>query len=296
MSNGVIGVDIGGTNIRVGLINENLEMTRKETALTNSFRSADELFTGIRRMIDHVDPDRSAGLVGMALPVPWMDDNEFLVDMTTIPYLENTPIRTIRTFFPEYEVYLENDVNVIAVLESEQGASIGSNHSMYITVSTGIGSGMIVRGEAFHGAHGYAGEIGSMFVSDAGTLEQLCSGAALEAESRRLYGHNAKANTIFERFHEYDDKAVEVIDLWVERFSRALASLMQTIDPELFVLGGAVIDNHPWLIEKVSESTKSKVFEHLRSKIRIVRPAFGSEAGIIGAGYIALQRKSRKTN
>jgi glucokinase len=185
MNESVIGVDIGGTNIRVGLVNGDLELERKETALTGSFQSADELFKQIQQMIENVDTNKKARKIGIAMPVPWKDNTAYIVDATNIPCLENMPIRTIQSYFPEYEVYFENDVNVIAFLESEHGASKAYKHSMYITVSTGIGSGIIVNNEILHGAHGYAGEIGSMIVSDtnknhsslySGTLESLCSG------------------------------------------------------------------------------------------------------------------------
>jgi glucokinase len=296
MNESVIGVDIGGTNIRVGLVNGNLELERKETALTGSFQSADELFKQIQQMIENVDTFKKARKIGIAMPVPWRDSTAYIVDATNIPCLENMPIRTIQSYFPEYEVYFENDVNVIAFLESEHGASKAYKHSMYITVSTGIGSGIIVNNEILHGAHGYAGEIGSMIVSDtnknhsslySGTLESLCSGKVLEDESKSLYGSDATTRTLFEKYHNKDAKAAGVIDLWVEHFSSAIATLMQTIDPDIFVIGGAVIDNNQWLIEKVIENSKNKVLENLRNSINIVLSTFGPDAGMIGAGYVA---------
>lgn len=299
MNDYVIGVDIGGTNVRVGLVNEKLEIVNKETALTHEFRTAEELFIAIRLMIGFIDANRRANKIGMAIPVPWRGDTEVIADATNIPYLENVSIRAIQSYFPEHEVYFENDVNVIAYLESEQGASQGSSHSMYITVSTGIGSGIILGNEILHGAHGYAGEIGSMIVSDQRnddgneTLESLCSGKALDDESKRLYGGDATSSHLFERYLAKDKSAAEVVALWVERFARAVASLMQTFDPDMFVLGGAVIDNNRWLIDQVIDKVKSKVLHNLRSSIRIASPAFGPDAGIIGAGYTAL-RQSQK--
>ncbi|WP_438348525.1 ROK family protein [Paenibacillus sp. FA6] len=297
MSDSVIGVDIGGTNIRVGLVNENLELARKETVLTGSFRNADEIFNQIKQMIEKVDSEKKANKIGIALPIPWKDKTEFIFDATNIPCLETMNIQKIRSYFPEHKVYFENDVNVITLLESEYGASKAYRQSMYITVSTGIGSGIILNKEIFHGAHGYAGEIGSMIVSDSkrnhsilydGTLESLCSGKALEEESKSLYGSDATTCLLFEQYHKEDKKAVEVIHVWVEYFSNAIASLMQTIDPDIFVVGGAVIYNNPWLIEKIIESAKNKVLENLRDKIKIVMSTFGPDAGIIGAGYMAL--------
>ncbi|MEK4235116.1 ROK family protein [Paenibacillus sp. FSL H7-0714] len=294
MGNFVIGVDIGGTNIRVGLVNEHLELVRKESALTRDFQNADEIFKTVKEMTAKVDHEQLASKIGIVLPIPWNDQTQFIRDITNIPCLENVSIETIRAFFPNYEVFFENDVNVITVLESDYGAAKPYNQSIYITVSSGIGCGIILDKKIIQGAHGYAGEIGSMIISDSkrnhstlynGTLESLCSGIALEAESKFLYGIDATSGLLFERYHMGDRQAIEVIDRWVEYFSNAIVSLMQTIDPNIFVIGGAVIHHNQWLIDRVIESAKKKVLPHLKENIKIVLTEFGPDAGIIGAGY-----------
>ncbi|WP_339800886.1 ROK family protein [Paenibacillus sp. FSL R5-0744] len=294
MGNFVIGVDIGGTNIRVGLVNEHLELVRKESALTRDFQNADEIFKTVKEMTAKVDHEQLASKIGIVLPIPWNDQTQFIRDITNIPCLENVSIETIRKFFPNYEVFFENDVNVITVLESDHGAAKPYNQSIYITVSSGIGCGIILDKKIIQGAHGYAGEIGSMIISDSkrnhstlynGTLESLCSGIALEAECKFLYGIDATSSLLFERYHMGDLQAIEVIDRWVEYFSNAIVSLMQTIDPNIFVIGGAVIHHNQWLIDRVIESAKKKVLPHLKENIKIVLTEFGPDAGIIGAGY-----------
>lgn len=300
MSNSVIGVDIGGTNIRIGLVNEQLELVRKETALTSQFHSAEEIFEYVQHMVGKVDHHKRADKIGIALPVPWKERTEIIYDATNIPCLEGINIEFIKRFFPEYEVHFENDVNVVTLLESERGASQAYEQSMYITVSTGIGSGIVLNNEVLHGAHGYAGEIGSMVISDhskrhstlhPGTLEALCSGRALEQESKKLYGSEATAHLLFDKYQQHDEKAVGVVNTWIEYFSNAIASLMQTIDPDIFVIGGAVVYNNQWLIDKIVESAKTKVFEHLSDKVNVVLSKFGPDAGVIGAGYMALKKR-----
>ncbi|MGZ9586421.1 ROK family protein [Paenibacillus marinisediminis] len=290
----VIGVDIGGTNVRVGLVNENLELVRKETALTSSFRHVEEIFAAVKAMIETVDPEQQASKIGIVLPVPWNDQTEVICDATNIPCLENVHIGMIRSYFPEYDVFFENDVNVITLLESDHGAAKAYHHSIYITVSSGIGSGIILDNKLVHGAHGYAGEIGSMIISDSkknhstlydGTLESLCSGIALEEESKLLYGSHATVSLLFEQYHLNDRQAIAVIESWIEYFSNAIVSLMQTIDPDIFVVGGAVIHHNQWLIERVIESAKKKVLPRLSDNVKIVVSQFGPDAGIIGAGY-----------
>lgn len=294
MGNFVIGVDIGGTNIRVGLVNEHLELVRKASALTRDFQDADEIFKAVKEMTAKVDYEQQASKIGIVLPIPWNDQTQIIRDITNIPCLENVSIETIRAFFPNYEVFFENDVNVITVLESDHGAAKPYNQSIYITVSSGIGCGIILDKKIIQGAHGYAGEIGSMIISDSkrnhstlykGTLESLCSGMALEAESKFLYGSEATSGLLFERYHMGDRQAIEVIDRWVEYFSNAIVSLMQTIDPNIFVVGGAVIHHNQWLIDSVIESAKKKVLPHLKENIKIVLTEFGPDAGMIGAGY-----------
>lgn len=296
MRNWDIGIDIGGTNIRVGLVDEELRLVRKETALTAECRTADDLFAQIRAMVGRVDPDRLAGRIGIALPVPWKEGMESLVDATNIPCIENLTIQQVRSYLAGYKVHVENDVNVIALLEAERGAASSCNHAMYITVSTGIGSGIILNHGIFHGSHGYAGEIGGMIISDGSadgssphgaTLESLCSGKALGEESKRLYGSDATAQTLFEMYERSDGAAAAVIDRWVEHFSDAIASLMQTIDPDVFIVGGAVIDHNRWLLDRVKARTQDKVLDHLRESVCLVPPAFGPDAGVIGAGYAA---------
>ena len=300
MGDKVIGVDIGGTNIRVGLISTDFQLLRKETAKTSDFQTPIVFFEHIRTMIERIDVHREATKIGIALPVPWNEGMEIFSDATNLQFLESVSVSEFRAYFPEYELYFENDVNVIALLESGFGASKNYQHSIYITVSTGIGSGMILNNSIFHGSHGYAGEIGSMIISDInknhfllynGTLESLCSGKSLEEESIKLYGKGATAKLLFEQYQNGDSKAFHVIEAWVDYFSSAIASLMQTIDPEIFVLGGSVIFHNQWLIEKVIKSTKNKVFEQLKEKVKILISKYGPDAGMIGAGYIALRNQ-----
>ncbi|MED1201798.1 ROK family protein [Heyndrickxia acidicola] len=298
MGDKVIGVDIGGTNIRVGLIDiHTFQVLKKDTALAFEFKTVSAFFKGIKNMIERVDAQKEAGKIGMALPIPWKDDMIKISDSTNLPLLEGMLFSDIKAFFPEYEVYFENDVNVIALLEAKHGASRGYEHSIYITVSTGIGSGMIFNQSIFRGTHGYAGEIGSMIISDEnknhlllynGTLESLCSGNSLNEESAKLYGEGATAKHLFEQYKSGDAGAVHVMEAWIDHFSSAIASLMQTIDPEIFVFGGSVIYHNQWLINEIIKSTENKVFEQLKDKVKIVLSKYGPDAGMIGAGYIAV--------
>lgn len=299
MNTHVIGVDVGGTNIRVALLNDKLKLIKKETVLTSEFQKAEDFFLQIKKMIRRVDPDHLAKAVGIVLPAPWTSKKMMITDSTNVPYLENLPVENIKKAFSEYEIFLENDVNVIALLESDYGAARSSKHSVYITISTGIGSGVIINNQIYHGANGYAGEMGSIIISDKdctkenplqGSLEEVCSGKALEQKSIALYGNHATARQLFLHYEEGEQKAVEIVNEWFDHLTRGLAAVIQMMDPDIVVLGGPVVLNHKWIIQRIKVEISKKVLGQLAAKTKIVAAEFGIEAGIIGAGYYALQK------
>lgn len=300
MTEKVIGFDIGGTNVRVGLIDENLQLLSKKVTDTSSFQTKEELFTSIKETIRELDPSEEVKKMGVVLPVPLTLGIEMLSDATNVPYLESVHISEIHEFFKEYEVFIENDVNAVAVLEANIGSAKEHPYSLYITVSTGIGSGIIINREVFHGTHGYGGEVGSIQLSDSkggfsnGTLENLCSGMALEQKSKSLFGDNGTSRLLFEKYQEGDAGAIQAIGEWIEYFSSGMASLIHCFDPGIIVLGGAVIQHNQWLVETISEKTKEKVFSNLVNKVKMVVSEFGNDAGLIGAGYMALKNNKKQ--
>lgn len=297
MNNHVIAVDIGGTNIRVALLGDKLEIVKKETAFTGDIHSKDEFFAQIEKMLQLVDSNKEAKSIGIVMPAPWTRDKKEITDITNIPCLENLKVEEIRKYFKDYSVYIENDVNVIALLESNCGAAKKYSNSLYITVSTGIGSGVIINNEIYHGAHGYAGEIGSVIVSKSfdgfsyNTLEDKCSGKALEEKSLELFGDGSDAKVLFCQYENGDKEATKVVENWIDELTSGLASVIQMFDPEVIVLGGPVVLKHNWVIDTLKHEIAKKVLGKLAREIKLVSAEFGLEAGLIGAGYYALQQE-----
>jgi glucokinase len=298
----VIGVDIGATNIRAGLIGKDLSVIRMETAVTRSFETAGEMFSEIFRMAQRVDPQKNAKKIGIALPVPWNDQTKVIKDADNIPVINGIRMEYIQSRFPGLEVFFDNDVNAAGLLEAEKGAAKGKSYSLYMTVSTGIGMGVYYNGQMIRGDNGYAGEAGRMIIGQASeeegikeqTLESLCSGRALDARSKLLYGESSDAEYLFEKFKDKEKMAVKVINDWIEHFSSAVASIVQLMDPGAFVLGGAVICRNPWLMDEVENKINEKLYANLRGKMKLAICEFGAEAGVIGAGYMALNQAKKQ--
>ena len=288
----VIGVDIGGTNTRVALIDEDLEIEKKEHFATHQFDHPKAFLNHLHDMVERVNSDGKAKAIGIVLPVPWKHQQRTLVDVANIPYLENFPLSEFEDVFDGYKLYFENDVNVVSLLESKIGSAKGYSNSLYVTVSTGVGSGVIINNKIYNGANGYAGEIGTVPVHHPTRgvtwLEHLCSGDALHKESVRLFGEHGTAKTLFEEYHKQHPEAIKVIADWKEWLSTGLATLSLIVDPGIIVLGGAVTIHQPWIVPLLLEATRKKVFPHMASKIKMEISKFGLDVGLVAAGHYGL--------
>lgn len=283
-----IGVDIGGTSARVALFDENFNIISKQITQTGA-KEFDDIIDEISEMINKVDPDRLTKVVGICSPGPLDKDLGMILDAPNLPKWRNKPFLRLIEEKTNRKAFLTNDANAAAMAQA-----VGDNREtiVFMTVSTGVGGGIVYKGELMEGKKVYAGEFGLMIISDddrnhsqlyAGTLESLCSGTALSKKATQVYKTDISTKELFEKYAENDEKAVEIIDQWTEYFSRAIANLLQIIEPEIFYLGGSVITKNQFLIDKVIEATKNKVYEGLKNRIFIEVAKFGDDAGLVGA-------------
>ena len=293
MSQYVIGVDVGGTNIRVGVVDSDLNVIKKTSIKTATITTFNEFVTALKTMIKEVDSGGLAHKIGIVLPTPWVNEMEVFRDATNVPFLEGVKVVQLREKFLEHDLYFENDVNVVALLEANIATRKDVKSLMYITVSTGIGSGIVIDGKVWQGAHGYAGEVGNMIVSCASSqataiLEDLCSGAALDAIAKQLYGQGATAETLLAAYKENESTAMQTMKAWFSTFSDALASVVHVVNPELIVFGGSVITNNECLLAELTGQTRVKLFENLRPHLRIELTHFSSDSGILGGAQLCI--------
>lgn len=288
-----IGVDVGGTWIRVALVDSGLTVLEKAVTPTADILDVADFTDKLAALVLTVDPKKMAKKVAVITPTPWKNGMTHFRDATNVPFLEGVEVSLIAEALPEYVVIFENDVNVVALIESMTDARRGCESLLYITVSTGIGSGIVINNQIWQGAFGYAGEVGNMIVSQRDrdlvlVLEDVCSGLALDVAAKSLYGEDATTKTLFDAYERHDKWALDTMEGWLEIFSDALASLMHVINPEVIVLGGSVIENNPWLIEALRHWTRPKLFENLRPHLVIEPSSYGSDSGVLGGAALCL--------
>jgi glucokinase len=209
-------------------------------------------------------------------------------------------------------VFVDNDANLALFAEHRAGAAQGCNEALMLTIGTGIGGGVIVGGELYHGGIGAAGELGHTVIDldgppcqgncpNHGCVEAMASGTALAREAVRIarerpYSGLAKAlaegnaldgPVVTELAYDGDTAATEVLELIGMRLGVAISSFVNIFNPQIVVIGGGVMAAGDLLLEPARAAVAERALPPSRDMVRIVTAEFGVEAGMIGAAALA---------
>ncbi|WHY85697.1 ROK family protein [Neobacillus novalis] len=293
-----VGVDLGGTNIRVALINELGQILKECNRKTEADRDRDYIIQNMITMIKTVKEDRQIQGIGIGSPGPINQVKGLILDPPNLKTLHQCSIvEMIQSEIKEIPIYLENDANVAALAEARAGAGFGKKSVIYITVSTGIGAGIVIDGKLFVGEQGNAGEIGNMIIRESGptvsnlntgSLEALASGTAIAREGKNRLGIHGGAKEVFQLAMDGDEVAINIVDEVISYLSIGIANLMHTFNPSIFVLGGGVMQSGSWLLPQLREKTADLLFPSMKNHLIIEPPMLDKKAGVIGAGFLVI--------
>jgi glucokinase len=314
----VIGVDLGGTKLLAGAVDERLEVHHR------AYRMAQAPDAGavMERIVSAVEEVREAvdGAVdAVGVGVPCLVDPERGVAMTSnhLP-IDDLAIRDLLAERLDLLVAVDNDANAAMLAEWRYGAAKGARNAVLLTLGTGIGGGLVVEGRLVHGAAGAAAEIGHMVIDingppcpgrcpNHGCLESLASGIAIGREGLRvardapesalgralLAGREITGALVTELAHDGDAAARDVLALIGERLGIGITSLVNIFDPEVVVVGGGVIAAGDLLLAPARDVVARRALEPSRAAVRIVPARFGAESGMLGAAALALEAADR---
>ena len=310
-----IGVDVGGTGIKVGAVDAEYRIIRENSIPTRTDMPFEEQVGRIADCI--VSTVREAGLteddiasVGVGIPGIASAKTGEIIKCTNMGW-HHVPFRDVFRTFLDKPVAIDNDANVAALAESVAGISAGTSSSVFITIGTGIGSGIILNGKIWSGAHHIGAELGHVIFDldgvpctcgNHGCLERYCSATALIRMAREAASEHPEsmilelakgdparieAKTLFDAARAQDPVAVSVYGRYISFLAQAVASVVNLLDPEIIVLGGGVSKARDFLLEPlVREYPKYVLFnDQPLPPVRIA--VLGSEAGIIGAAMLS---------
>jgi len=298
MSNYTIGVDLGGTNVRVALVDLEGTIIKEVNQPTEAAKGPDYVINKMIAMIAEITENESVSSVGIGSPGPLDPRTGVIIEPPNLPGWRNIPLVELIKKETGLQVVLDNDANSAALAESRVGAGKGYESVYYLTISTGVGGGFVINGNIYLGAQGYAGEVANMIVQpngkkhsnlNPGALEGLASGTAITREGRERLGITGGAEEVFKLAAEGNSEAQFIIDEAVTYLAIGIANLAHSVNPDIFILGGGVMKSEKQFLEPLRQKVKSFVYEGLKEHIKIVPAALGTKAGIVGAALLPRQ-------
>jgi len=310
-----MGIDLGGTKIAICIMDSEGNIKDKLILPT---QAQDGPKGVIRRIIDGclilLEREKYAlqdiTAVGVAAPGPIDFKRGITKKLPNLPGWKDIPLLDIIKDKFKLPVFLENDANAAALAESLYGTGRGVDNLVYITISTGIGAGVIANGSLLRGAQGNAAEIGHMTINfdgprcgcgNKGCWEAYASGTALArfaregiASGRKTLitnlseGQVVKAEHVFSAAKLGDEFARELILKEGFYLGVGLANVVNAYNPSLIALGGGVTGEWDVFYDQMMKVMRERAFEANVDKLKVVKASLGAEAGMIGAAAVAL--------
>jgi len=309
-----IGIDLGGTNIAVGVVSEAGSILSETSAKTLAERPYQEVIRDMAACV--MKAVTKAGMteadivsIGIGIPGVAQGDSGVVFNCTNLGWI-NVPLRTEMQKYINKPVFIDNDANVAALAESYFGVSAGYKSSVMITLGTGVGGGIVINGRPWAGAHGRGGEIGHMtLVPDGapctcgnnGCVERYCSATALiRTAKQECYSfpdtailkkaggdiNRVNAKLVIDAAKEGDASALRVFNSFARYLAMAINNLIWFFDPEIIVLGGGLSYAGSFLLDAVRGLIPCHQMGKPLPVPPIVLARLGNEAGIIGAAML----------
>ena len=308
----VIGVDMGGSKLLAGAVDSNFSVHHRAHRSLSRFNQSYLLDV----VVDAVDEVRAAAggdvaAVGFGIPalIDQRTGTAVIAVNLTLHDIRFADVMNERLDMP---VFVDNDANAAALAEHRAGAARGCSEAVVLTIGSGIGSGLILRGELYRGAIGAGAELGHSVIDlngppcqgncpNHGCVESLASGTALAREALRLArerpnsglaralgeGRELEGPLVTELAHDGDAAAIEAIELIGTRLGVGVANFVNIFNPQVVVIGGGVIGAGELLLGAVRTEMLARALPPSRDIVEIVPAAFGVEAGMIGAAALA---------
>ena len=290
--NRVIGVDLGGTKILAGVVDDRGQVERRREYPTPT-ASQDELLAGLDAAIEELLTDDITAL-GFGLPSPIDQKAGRALQAVNIPLDESVDFRgRMRERFG-LPVGIENDANAAAYAEFRFGAAREVETMVMLTLGTGCGGGAVVDGKLFRGW----AEFGHMVIvhdgipcqgtcTGRGHLEPYVTGVAASKLAQAEFGPAVDAHRLVRLANEGEQRAIEILDGIGRHLGSGIGTLVNIFNPELVVIGGGFAAAGDLVLEPAREVMRREALAHAGDRIPIVRAELGTAAGLIGAGLVA---------
>lgn len=315
----VIGVDLGGTKVLAGALDDDLTVHHRVYKTVHGLPQR-ELVEVIVAAVEEVRASAPHEVAAVGFGIPCLiDQRTGVATMAVNLPIRDMPFRDVMAERLGLPVHVDNDANVAALAEYKAGAAQGADDAVVLTLGTGIGGGLILNGRVYRGAIGSGAELGHMVIDrdgprcqgncpNHGCLEVMASGTALMREGTRIAterpdsllgkalagGREITGALITELAHDGDAAAIDTLTLIGRNLGVGIANYLNIFNPDVVVIGGGVVAAGDLLLEPARREAAARALPTMRDHARIVVASFGPEAGMVGAGALALDELHRE--
>jgi glucokinase len=318
----ILSIDLGGTKILTAVTNSQGKMLSRDHSITPALKGYEAVIQSIlesaHRALDQADVAiEKITAIGVGAPGLSNPETGILFTSPNLPGWRDVPLRDIVQERLAKKTFVINDANAAALGEFYFGAARGARNFIYITLSTGIGGGIVIDGKIYSGAIGAAGEVGHMTIDDKGPIcncgnrgcwEMLASGTALAREARHrikegvatsILGYvegdveKVTAQVIHNAAEQGDSLAKELITRTGYYVGVGLANLINIFNPELIVIGGGLSNIGDMLLKPAFKVAGERAYKEAFQAVRFASAELGRNSGVLGAAAFALQEMGK---
>ncbi|MBU3100426.1 MULTISPECIES: ROK family protein [Clostridium] len=310
-----IGIDLGGTNIAIGIVDENGKIVHEESCETRSEREPQELIDDmialVLKILDEYNMQINE-ITAIGVGIPGLADKDGNVIFCVNLGWRNVPLRKMLEDALHTPVYIDNDATVAALAEYESGSMQNCKSGLMLTLGTGIGGGIIINGEIYSGFNGVGSELGHTVIGENfyncncgrnGCLETFASSTAIIKYTKKLIMEmneptiimgnvegnidNLNAKIIFDCAKKGDKIATLAVNRLIKYLGIGILNIVNFIDPEIIVLGGGIAGAGQYLLDLITKEVIANKYYKDLPIAKIVLAQLGNKAGVIGAAMVA---------
>lgn len=310
-----IGIDLGGTDIKTGIVNTEGKIISKAQCPTLANRDYTEVIKDMANCALSALENANLTIndiasVGIGIPGIAEEETGTVIFCTNLGWYD-VPLKTEIQKYINKPVFINNDATVAGYAESVSGIAKGTSSSVFITLGTGVGSGIIINGKPWSGFHGIGSELGHIPLQifdgntctcgNVGCLERYCSASAIIRFAREAVAENSNslimelangnaqninAKVVIDAAKQGDEVATKVFEKYVFCLCKAILSVINFIDPEVIVLGGGVSKAGDFLVDSINKEIKKYLLFKKMPYPKILIANLGADAGVIGAAML----------
>lgn len=290
-----IGVDLGGTNVRVAKVDQDGSILQMIKETTEVEKGVEHVMHKMYTMMEQITDYKACKGIGMGVPGPVDTLHGKMLLSTNLPGFTGYAMAENMKAHMHMPVFVDNDVNVAGMGEALVGAGKGKHIVYYVTISTGIGGALVVDQKVISGKNGFAGEIANIVIDrnrekinylNVGAVENEASGTAITRKGKALFGEDAIANAgdVFDLARKGNQKAIALCDQVAYDLAIMFSAIGHVIDPDVFVVGGGVMKGKDVFFDKMEAYYHGLVHKAMCNIA--FEEAQLEEPGIVGAAML----------